>query len=221
MDGGVGFPNLGFHEGAMRLVRLTSGGVFVNGISGATLVELMMGMSISIVMMVAIAMALQTQGRSSNRETGRVDLTHNLQNAAIRMEKELRMAGYQSGATSGMNVGAITTANPSDITFVYDTDDDAVREAVSFRLDTAADPGYDVSHPRIVRADAAGILPIGADITGVTFAYYDANGAVTAVLDDIRNIKVTINARSARINPDTGAYITGSLTFRVTPRNFE
>lgn len=193
----------------------------MKGSHGATLVELMIGMSISIVMMVAIAMAVQTQSKSSNRETGRVDLNHNLQNASIRLQKELRMAGYQSGATSGMNVGAITTANPSDMTFVYDTDDDGAREAVSFRLDNSSDLGYDVSHPRLVMVDAAGILPAGSDITGVTFVYYDANGAATAVLDDIRNIKVTLNARSARINPDTGAYITGSLTFRVSPRNFE
>ena len=205
----------------MRMARITHRGGLVRGDAGATLVELMIGMSISIIMMVAIAMALQTQSRSSNRETLRVDLTHNMQNAATRLQKELRMAGYQSGATSGMNVGAITTANPSDITFVYDTNDDTIREQVAFRLDQSTDPGYDVSHPRLVRVDAAGIFPVGSDITGVTFVYYGADGVTpTAVLDDIRSVKVTINGRSARINPDTGAYITGSLTFRVSPRNF-
>jgi Tfp pilus assembly protein PilW len=221
MDGAFGFPDLDFHEGAMRMARIPSRGGLMKGGAGATLIELMIGMSISIVMMVAIAMAVQTQSRSSNRETARVDLTHNLQNAAIRMEKQLRMAGYQSGATSGMNVGAIATASLNAITFVYDTNDDTIRETIAFRPDNSVDAGYNASHPRLVKVDAAGISTIGSDITGVIFVYYGSDGITpTAVLDDIRNIKVTINGRSARINPDTGAYITGSLTFRVSPRNF-
>lgn len=199
----------------------------MKGGSGATLIELMIGMSISIVMMAAVVMAIQTQSKSSNRETDRVDLNHNLQNAVIRMEKELRMAGYQTVDSSLLNVGAVTVASPNAITFLYDTDGNTAtgdakgRETVTFRLDTAADAGYNAAHPRLLKVTAAGVFHIGSDITGVTFVYYGADGVTTtAVLDDIRSVKMTINGRSPRINRDTGAYITGSLTIRVTPRNF-
>lgn len=206
--------------------RMTSGAGRIRDSRGATLVELMIGMVISIIMMGAVAMAVQTQSKSTNRETARIDLIHNLQNAAIRVEKDLRMAGYQTVDTSNLHVGAITAANPGDMTFLYDTDDNSGtgdakgRESLTLRIDQAGDAGFDADHPRLALADAGGIFPIGSDITGVSFEYYDVDGAVTAVLDDIRSVKITINGRSARVNPDTGSYITGSLTIRVTPRNF-
>jgi Tfp pilus assembly protein PilW len=186
----------------------------------------MIGMSISIVIMLAVVMVIQTQGKSADRETDRVDLYHSLQNGVNRMAKELRMAGYQTVDTSALYTGAITTAGLNTITFLYDTDGNVAtgdangRETITFRLDTAADAGYKAAHPRLLKVTAAGILPIASDITGVTFVYYDSAGAVTAVLDDIRNIKVTLNGRSPRINRDTGAYRTATLTIRVTPRNF-
>jgi Tfp pilus assembly protein PilW len=215
--------------------RLAGRGGLLKRVAGTSLVELMIGMSISIVMMGAVVMAIQTQSKSSGRETDRVDLIHNLQNAALRLEKDLLMAGYQTVDSSALYTGAITAANANSITFVYDTDGSTLtgdakgRETVSFRLDTVADVGYNAAHPRLLRVDAVGIRSIATDIcantavpcgaAGVTFTYYDSLGVVTAVLDDIRSVKITINGRSPRINRDTGAYRQGSFTIRVTPRN--
>lgn len=242
MVGAFGHTDLDFHEGEITMARAISRGSLLKGIGGVTLVELMIGMSISIVMMAAVVMAIQTQGKSANRETDRVDLNHNLQNAVIRMEKDLRMAGYQTVDSSALYTGAITAANVNSITFKYDTDDNIAtgdakgRETIMFRADIAADAGYIAAHPRLLKVafnldgTVASQIPIATDIcannatpcgaSGLTFTYYDSTGAVTAVLDDIRSIKVTINGRSARLNRDTNAYTTGSLTIRVTPRNF-
>lgn len=242
MAGAIGYPDLDFYEGEITMARQASRGSLLRGRGGVTLIELMMGMSISIVMMAAVVMAIQTQGKSANRETDRVDLNHNLQNAVIRMEKDLRMAGYQTVDSSALHVGAITAANLNSITFSYDTDDSTAtgdakgRETIMFRADTVADAGYIAAHPRLLKlalnADGtvASQTPIATNICadnatpcatpGLTFTYYDSAGAVTAVLNDIRSIKVTINGRSPRLNRDTNAYTTGSLTIRVTPRNF-
>ncbi|MBF0634373.1 MAG: hypothetical protein HQK85_06940 [Nitrospinae bacterium] len=224
------------------MARTTSRGALLMGEGGVTLVELMIGMSISIIMMAAVVMAIQTQGKSANRETDRVDLNHNLQNAVIRIEKDLRMAGYQSIDSSALHTGAITAATANSITFLYETDDNTAtgdlkgREGIMFRADTAADAGYIAAHPRLLKValNADGTVasqnPIATDIcadnatpcgaSGLTFTYYDSAGAVTAVLNDIRSIRITINGRSPRLNRDTGSYTRGSLTIRVTPRNF-
>lgn len=201
-------------------------GGLLKGATGATLIELMIGMSISVIIMLAVVMVIQTQGKSSSREVDRVDLYHSLQNATVRVEKDLLMAGYQTVDSSLLYTGAITTAGLNTITFLYDTDGNVAtgdakgRETITFRLDTAADAGYNAPHPRLLKVTATGIFTVGSDITGVTFAYYDSAGAVTAVLSDIRSVKVTLNGRSPRLNRDTGAYITATLTIRVTPRNF-
>ena len=207
----------------------------LSGRGGVSLVEIMVGMTISVMMMAAIAMAVQTQNRSSARETMRVDMTHALQNAMLLMERDLRMTGYVSGASCvDCEAGAITAAEQTSITVVYDTDDDGAREAVTFRRDQAGDANFDADHPRLIRVDAGGaIFPLAADITGLSIQYLDASGNQIADADinastgtqtnrdTIRSIKVTINARSARSTTGPGAgFLTNSLTFRITPRNF-
>jgi len=209
----------------------------LSGKGGVTLIEIMIGMAISIVLMLALSMAVKTQSRSSKREINRVDMIHNLQNTAMRMRAELRMAGYQLGETSDMHIGAITAANLNDITFVYDTNEDSVRETITIRADKATDAGYDASHPRIVRYWTDGtntnMRPIGDNITGITLKYYDssdvqlADSAVNdttgtqANRDNIRKVALVINARSESKDPDTQAYLTGQLAFQVIPRNFK
>lgn len=207
---------------------------FSTGLKGVTLVEMLVGLAISTIMFLAIAMAIQTQSRSSNREISRVDMLHNLQLAAHWIRKDVRMAGYQSGVMADMNVGAITAANQGDITFAYDTNDDTNRESISYRLDAPGDVGYNAAHPRLLKVDndTPSIHPVGSDITAVAFKYYDAAGAqlldaningamgTQANRDNIEVIEILISARSDKINQNTNAYITGQLAFRVMPRNF-
>jgi len=59
-------------------------------------------------------------------------------------------------------------------------------------------------------------------IKALTFNYYDATGAVTATLANIRKIKITVTARTALPDPEytaNGGYRTITLTSQVTPRN--
>ncbi len=209
----------------------------LSGNSGITLIEILIGMVISVVLMLALSMAVKTQSHSSKREINRVDMIHNLQNTAMRMRTELRMAGYQAGVTSDMHIGAITAANLNDITFVYDTNEDGNRETITIRPDKATDSGYDANHPRIVRlwSDGATVnmRPIGDNITGITLKYYDSSGiqladstvnstsGTQANRDNIRKVALVINARSESKDPDSQAYLTDQLAFQVIPRNFK
>lgn len=207
----------------------------LRGRGGVSLVEIMVGMTISVMMMAAISMAVQTQNRSSARETMRVDMTHALQNTMLLMERDLRMTGYLSGTSCvDCEAGSISTADQTSITIVYDTDDDGDREAVTFRRDQAGDAGYDADHPRMLRIDAGGaIFPLAANITGLSIQYFDSAGTQIADAaintstgtqtnrDTIRSVRVTVSARSARSTTGPGAgFMTDSLTFRVTPRNY-
>ena len=81
---------------------------------------------------------------------------------------------------------------------------------------------YDASARRILRNTGGGNEPLADHIDAFTFAYLDASGNPTTISAQIRQLRVTITARTAK--PDrqyaaNGGYRTYTLTSLVTPRN--
>ncbi|MEA3428733.1 MAG: hypothetical protein U9Q84_05890, partial [Thermodesulfobacteriota bacterium] len=64
--------------------------------------------------------------------------------------------------------------------------------------------------------------PFAENVQSFTFDYLDSAGSATTTTADIRQIKITITARTSKADADYSAnngYRTHSLTSLITPRN--
>lgn len=66
--------------------------------------------------------------------------------------------------------------------------------------------------------------PFADGIQGLTFTYYNDDGAETATFNKIRQITISITVRTSKTDPGypaSGGYRTYTLTSSVTPRNLD
>jgi type IV pilus assembly protein PilW len=130
------------------------------------------------------------------------------------MTREIRMAGYSPTGASlvGVHYHSDKIHIRADITSDGDINDP--NEDIKY--------SYDSANLRIERDAEAGIQPFADNIQAFTMAYFDNNGNATTNSAVIRQIQITITARTAEIDrnyPFNGGYQTYSLTSLVTPRN--
>jgi len=81
---------------------------------------------------------------------------------------------------------------------------------------------YDAANLQIDRNTGGGDQPFAENIQLFTFDYLDSAGSATTTTEDIRQIEITITARTARPDSDysaNGGYRTYTLTSFITPRN--
>ena len=81
---------------------------------------------------------------------------------------------------------------------------------------------YDSKNLQIDRNTGGGNQPFAENIEAFSFAYLDGDGCPTTMTDDIRQIRVTITARTARSDAEYsahGGYRTFTLASLVTPAN--
>jgi len=185
---------------------------------GFTLLELMVAMGIGLVVLAGLYNLFTTQNKSFSAQELIVEMQQNGRAAMDMMATEMRMAGYDPAHLGTSASFYITSAAAQSMTFKQnlngDTDLDDNNENITY--------GYDSTNLRINRNTGGGAQPYAENIEALNFSYYDAAGATTATLDNIRKIKIEIRARTARSDPDystNGGYRTFTLTSYVTPRN--
>jgi type IV pilus assembly protein PilW len=144
-------------------------------------------------------------------------MQQNFRSALYFMTSEIRMAGYDPTGNAG---AGITIALPGRMQLTYDIDgnesiagsDETTGIGFSYAV------GKDVfgdGIPDIINSDgnpdpiplgkesggAGGYKNIAENIQAVEFQYLDSTGAITAVINDIRSIQLTILARARRSDP--------------------
>jgi type IV pilus assembly protein PilW len=187
--------------------------------NGFTLVELMITVAISGIIIAAIYSAYITQHRTYLAQEQVAEMQQNNRAAIDMIAREIRMAGYDPTKAAG---AGITIASVGQISFTQDTngdtdttdsgeridigfnvaddalrdgvpdndlDGDGVPDAVSLRRQTYGPPP--VFSP-------SGYQAIAENIQAIEFRYLDSTGAVTAVLADIRSVRISILARAGR-----------------------
>jgi hypothetical protein len=81
----------------------------------------------------------------------------------------------------------------------------------------------DSDYPFEIRRDTGGgRQEFALNIQSFTFDYLDENGASTSTTADVRQIRITIIARTSEADADyspNGGYRTHTLTSVITPRN--
>ncbi len=173
---------------------------------GFTLVELMVAVSLSSMVAMAIFWTYTNQQKISRRQEAVVDMQQNLRGGVFLVGQELRMAGYDPVGTAG---AAITAANSTNIAFSKDITDP---------LGTANDGDGALGGPNesiilnftgtaITRDSGGGAQPFIDNVDFFELAYTLDDGTVTlnppvAFLDEIRTIQISILVRSPIQEPD-------------------
>jgi len=173
-------------------------------------------MTLGLVVLGAISSVFLGQRQTYGTQEQITDMVQTARAAMDMMSREIRMAGYNP-ANAGFN--GITYAS-SQLQIQADINGDG---------NTSSDPNenitytYDAENFRIDRNTGAGGQPFAENIEAFNFVYLEADGTTEvntfADTGNIRQIQITITARTSKIDRALGDYRRYTLTSLVTPRN--
>lgn len=187
------------------------------GQRGFSLVELLIATAIFGIMVIGVSTLYSTILSSFNRGENKTETQEVARFVLDLMSREMRLAGYDpSGAIAALPTTAIQVATANSVTFVADVDGNDVTDQVRYRLQ-----GTQVVRDSAVWGGTAfpalaGASEVAGDVAALTFTYLDDTDTVTAVLADIRKIRVDIVVQRRTAS---GELVTFPLTMDVTRRN--
>lgn len=191
-------------------------------IGGFTLVETLLALALSAATIGAVYSLYVTQIRSQIVREDTLDMQQYARSAMDLVSRELKMAGYdprrvnqdhlsendfigvpvdstQLTIRADLNGNGVTTDSNESIVFSHDP------EALSLR-----------------RSTGGGRQPVAENIEAFSLMYFDREGNPTTQSNDVRQIEVSITARTEAADPrypHNGGYRTMTLRSRITPRN--
>jgi type IV pilus assembly protein PilW len=172
---------------------------------GFTLTELMIAMVLTSLVMGMVYSTYYSQQKSATVQEQVSGMQQNLRMAMYYMESEIRMAGYDPMGTAG---AGIQTPNAQTIRFTMDLTDDPGTGDPDGSVD---DNGEDITYA-LYDADGDGDNDLGRDTGGgnvlfaenidaLNFIYLDAENIVTANLNEIRSVQISVVARTGQGDP--------------------
>ena len=181
---------------------------------GFTLVELLIAMAISGIVLGAAVNTFLAQRWSYALQEHVTAMTQGTRAAMEMVTREIRMAGYNP---AGTNFDGIT----------YDPTQVQIRADLNGNGDTADAHetivyAYNPATQQLLRETDGSSQPIADHIQAFAFDYVDGAGTSTTTTAHIRQIRITITARTATPDPRyaaNGGYRTYRLTSLVTPTN--
>ena len=181
---------------------------------GFSLIELIVSIAISGIALVVITTTFVSQSQSYDIQEQLVEMQQHARAAMDIITREARMAGYSPTGASfdGVHYHSDKIHIRADLTGDGDQNDE--NEDIKY--------SYDAVNLRIERDAKLGIQTFAENIQDFTMVYFNNNGNATTNSSDIRQIQITITARTAEIDRNysfNGGYHTYKLTSLVTPRN--
>jgi len=196
---------------------------------GMSLVEILVGMALTMVLIIALYGSFDIQYKHLNIQEQMADMQQAARTAMDRMAREIRMAGYNPlRAATSPSIG-ILAAGSDVIHFTLDITGGAtagtsdgnttsVNENITYGLFTAG------GSQRLGRKATSGsdYQTVADHVQSVQFIYYDRDGNIlstpVSAVAQIRHVKVHLTLRTAREDPGFG-HRTFTLETYVTPRN--
>ena len=173
-------------------------------------------MTLGLVVLGAISSVFLGQRQTYDAQEQITDMVQTARAAMDMMSSEIRMAGY----------------NPANASFngiTYDSSQLQIQADINGDGNTSSDPNenitytYDAENFRIDRNTGSGGQPFAENIEAFNFVYLEADGTTEvntfADTGNIRQIRITITARTSKIDRALGDYRRYTLTSLVTPRN--
>jgi type IV pilus assembly protein PilW len=188
---------------------------------GFTLVELLIAMTIGLIILAALSSTFLMQRKIYDVQEQIVEMVQTARAAMDMMSGEIRMAGYDP--TGAGFDGISYNTDPSTIDVYADLNDipGIDNPTGSYEHITYL---YDSANNQIDRNTntGSGNKPFAENIDDFKVLYQDADGNATTKTANIRQIKITITARTSKpdrnYTPNSG-YRTYTLTSYITPRN--
>jgi len=185
---------------------------------GFTLTELMVSMAIGMVMLAAVTTTFMLQTKTYNAQQQINEMEQNARGVLDVITRELKMAGYKP---NGGSFGGVTYSTTQ---LMIQTDLDASGGiSTSTTANEQITYAYDSTNKQITRAVGTGSALVLADnITAFTFSYLDSTGASTTTSANIRQVSISITARTANPDPNytsNGGYRTYTVTATIIPPN--
>jgi len=191
------------------------------GAQGFTLVEVLIAMAIGGLLLGAVISTFLMQSKSYDVQEQMTEVVQTARAAMDMISREVRMAGYDpTGAGfDGIpyhvaQLQLLADLRGANATDPPDGDTNDPNENIIY--------AYDGKNLQIDRNTGGGNQPFAENIEAFSFAYLDGDGCPTTMTDDIRQIRVTITARTARSDAEYsahGGYRTFTLASLVTPAN--
>jgi type IV pilus assembly protein PilW len=176
--------------------------------SGFTLVDMLIGLAMASVILVAIISLFVTLGRSYTTQNVAAQVQQVTRAGIELMVQDIRMAGVNPLKTSGVGV---VNASASTIQISSDLNLNGVID------ETYEQITYYLNGNRLMQQLFAGPpQPLVNNVTNLSFVYLDENNNPTAILTDIRMVEI-----SMRVEEQAGRGETVSRTYatRVRCRN--
>ena len=205
-----------------------------NNESGFTLIELLIAMTIGLIILTALSSTFLMQRKIYDIQEQVVEMVQNARAAMDMMTREIRMAGYDP---TGAGFDGITyDADQLQIQANIDDDEDIINTDGSYDDNENITYAYydeNSAYPyQIKRKTGNGdFISFAENIQSFTFVYLKADGVTevttTADNDKIRQIKITITAKTTKPDPDYTHPTDGdhyrryTLTSVITPRNLD
>lgn len=188
---------------------------------GFTFVEVLMAMSAGLVVLGAVVAILVLEQKTYDVQEQTAEMVQTARAAMDMLSREVRMAGFDpTGAGfDGLSYHATQLRIATDFRGAKaddppDGDTNDPNERITYC--------YDAKNLQIDRNTGGGNQPFAENIQGFTFNYLDSNGNATTNTTDIRQVRITITARTARPDPYYSAnqgYRTYTLISLITPMN--
>jgi type IV pilus assembly protein PilW len=187
-------------------------------INGFTLVELMVSMSIGMVLLAAVTTTFMSQTRIYNAQEQINEMQQTARGALDIITREVKMAGYNPNGASFLGVTYSTT----QLMIQADLDSNGAI-STSSTANEQITYAYDSANQRITRAVGTGGAQVLAEhITAFTFSYLNSLAVATNVSANIRQVTISITARTAKPDPNftsNGGYRTYIVSATITPGN--
>jgi type IV pilus assembly protein PilW len=182
--------------------------------AGFTVIELLIAMAMTGIILAAIFTFSIAQGQFLSTREQVTQMTQGARAALDMLTHEIGIAGYNptKAALSGVTYHASQLQLQADLDGDGNTDD--ANENIIYT--------YDASTRQILRNAGDGNEPLADHIQAFAFEYLDANGNPTTVSANIRQLRISITARTAKPDPHystNGGYRSYMLTSLITPRN--
>jgi type IV pilus assembly protein PilW len=186
---------------------------------GFTLVEMMVSMGIGMVVMAAVATTFRSQTRVYNAQEQINEMEQNARGALDVIGRELKMAGYRP---TGMTLTGVTYS-ASQLQIQADVNGDGLLTPVTSEPNEILIYAFDSTNKQVTRKDGTNSAQILADnITQFNVDYLDSTGTSTTTTANIRQVRVSITAQTAKPDPNYSAnngYRTYTVAATVTPVN--
>lgn len=182
--------------------------------SGFSLVEMMVAIGIGMLMLAAVTTTFMSQAKIYSAQEQVNEMEQNARGALDVIAREIKMAGYKP---AGGTVNGVTY-NPSQLVIEADLDGSGAVSTASTSNEQIT-YAYDNTNKQITRKLGTGAAQVLADnITAFTFEYLNASGNATTTTAEIRQVRISITAKTAKLDVNYG-YPTYTVSSTITPPN--